>query len=55
MFGKLPEQNLEQVRLGIENGLSMKEVMQFARMGLSAKQAEQSRLILELRKQKREG
>lgn len=55
LFGKLPEQNLEQVRLGIEHGLSMKEVMQFARMGLSAKQAEQSRLILELRKQKREG
>lgn len=55
LFGKLPEENLEQIRLGIEHGLSMKEVMQFARIGLSAKQAEQSRLILELRKQKREG
>jgi len=54
LFGKLPEQNLEQVRLGMEHGLSVKEIMQFARMGLSAKQAEQSRLILELWKQRQE-
>lgn len=54
LFEKLPEENLVQVRLGIEHGLSVREVMQYAKLGLSANQAEQSRLIIELQKQRRE-